>query len=116
MLNKAEKISKINVLKKEVLQLNNRKIEYQQIVRKIIDALSDFEEMKKGISKTQKYLNESDNSTIVAKKVIEMEEDKTEIKNIINMLEELQIECNNEIVKTDNKIMEKESLIRKLSF
>lgn len=115
MLSEVEKNNRIHKLNDGIRRLNNRKFEYQKVTREIYEALTDFEDMKKGIEKAQMYLREAGTNENISRKIIEMDDDIVEIKAVIESLNEMEKETEQEIRWIDNKIMQIESEIRVLN-
>lgn len=115
MLSEVEKNNRMRELNDKLRRLNNIKFEYQRVIREIYEAITDFEDMKKGIEKAQMYLREAGTSENISRKIIEMDDDIVEIKAVIESLNEMEKETEQEIRWIDNKIMQIESEIRVLN-
>lgn len=110
----AELKKEIETLNKQIDELSIEKTEYQKVNREINEAIDNFEDMKKNISKAQEYLKEGDTGEETLKQIKEMDEDKKNVNQVIGSLEGIQDEANKEIRKINNEIMEKNNQIKKV--
>lgn len=106
---------KIETLNSQIKDLSSRKTEYQRVNRDLSGVISDFDDMKKSISKAQGYLKEGDTGEETIKQIAQMDEDIKEVNAVIGSLEEVQKENSKEIRAIDNEIMEKNNQIKKLN-
>lgn len=114
-MEKAEIQEKINRLNREIRNLERSRSSYKNMNTKINDAITKLTTAKDYANKSYTALEKYYQSNTSSKKVTELENEYTNINNIIKDLKsEILVASNNKISSINSSISSKQSQIRRL--
>lgn len=108
-------MNEIDMLKNMIAEAQSKIDRYQQVDREIMENISEYNEIKRDIVRIQDALRECGTSEKINKKIIKMDDDIVEVKEIIKALEEMKKTVEQNIRILGRLIQEKEEQIRRLS-
>lgn len=108
-------MNETDMLKNMIAEAQSKIDRYQQVDREIVENINEYNEIRRGIAKVQEELRECGTSEKINKKIIKMDDDIVEVKEIIKALEEMKKTVEQNIRILGRLIQEKEEQIRRLS-